>query len=498
MSEQLVSKESASKDFLLCAVHLAEGIRSADARSDAAEAIVPMLLTRGDVDLAAALADSVADQLVRDRLLTETAVTCISAGDDEYAIQLAEEVTDSSLRSHAFERIACAKIKKGEIEDGLSLMSRTEFPDEVIIAAYVEKTMTGVSDDELLADLFLPYSRCLALQQSASCAFRDGKAAEAVAFLERAVVSAQDIDVPEERVRALTDIAHNLVDVGRRDLAISALDAALKSSESVETYHRPQLLSGVAIGFFKAGSTELADQVLDQVTDKTAIVTALLGFVGEHRVKAENEDAVATLEEAFQVIKGQAEKETRDTRAKFNQWRSVSVQLAELGLAARAIEIAKEMPDADMRSDIFSQLALRFVVQPNSEANEAEALSGVLDQSKKVFTLLSMSDEARKISNDKSRALLERAVAEAESLEQLLARVGFSRELCSRQFSNDMEADARATAARCCSLIKDIRDEGMRAVALGELAAVYERLGKSPTSIEQQEMTALLSAGSQA
>ena len=81
MSERLISREQAGNDVLACAAFLAENIKSSDGRAEAMRVIVPRYLAAGNVDLAAALSDTVEDPFSRDRLLIAVAEKCAEMDD---------------------------------------------------------------------------------------------------------------------------------------------------------------------------------------------------------------------------------------------------------------------------------------------------------------------------------------------------------------------------------------------------------------------------------
>src|SRR4051794_12351991 len=114
MSPQLIDFQTAENDLLACAAYLAQNIGNSDGHAEAIKEIVPYYLEKGEVDLAAQLADSVEDTFVRDKLLTAVAEKCAEIDDDEYALQLADAIEDVGLRAIAFERVAIQKAVKKE------------------------------------------------------------------------------------------------------------------------------------------------------------------------------------------------------------------------------------------------------------------------------------------------------------------------------------------------------------------------------------------------
>src|SRR6476661_7063108 len=114
MSEHLIPFEDAASDPLACAAYIAEAIRSGDGRASAMEAVVPHFVRRGDVDLAAELANTVDDPYTRDRLLIKVAEKCAEIDDVNYAVQLADAVDDRGLRLQALESIGLRCASRSE------------------------------------------------------------------------------------------------------------------------------------------------------------------------------------------------------------------------------------------------------------------------------------------------------------------------------------------------------------------------------------------------
>src|SRR5688572_23356606 len=104
MADHLITVAEAESDLLACAAYLAEAIPSRDGRAQAMMSVVPRYLAKGDVDMAAELANTVDDPFLRDRLLIAVAEKCASMDDEEYALQLADAVEDFALQSQARER----------------------------------------------------------------------------------------------------------------------------------------------------------------------------------------------------------------------------------------------------------------------------------------------------------------------------------------------------------------------------------------------------------
>ena len=158
-------------------------------------------------------------------------------------------------------------------------------------------------------------ARVAALQRIAQIKIEKDDLAKAADLLDLAVESAKDIEHDEEKIRALCDTGNLFIEAKRNDKAVATFDTARQFSEVLDNIHRDYFFVNCALGFLYAGSLELADRTLDLVTDKTQMASALLGFARESWKKGEKDEAVETLDEAYEILKSQREIETRDSRA---------------------------------------------------------------------------------------------------------------------------------------------------------------------------------------
>lgn len=494
MPEFLISIGEAERNPLYCAAYIAERLKSADGRADAMMHIVPVFISMGEVDRAAALADTVEDPLTRDRLLIAVAEKCAVLGDDDYGLQLADAIEDVSMQSTARERIALENIRKGEVAMAVEIADGIDHPDEILIAAAASVFGRDGIDaaSALLSKMQLAYSRCVAFQSLAGVAYKGGDKPEAAELLERAASEAAEIDFDEERIRARLELAHNFVDIGRNDRAIAVLDQAKKDAEVLGNVGREGFLANIAVGFLRSGSLELADRTLDLVEDKTAIVSALSGFAAEFQAKGELAEAVGAANEAVAILRSQREKETRDHPTKFRQWRSLSVQLASLGETESALEAAGEIPDEGERMAALAQLAVVFSEGDKPEFVEM-ALSAIGEDVQRAFALVGVADAAIRQGNKAgARGRIGSALTLLPSIEQPVAKASLLTECVKRLIDIDEAASARESGLDCLKTVAEIRDESIRAACLAALAAVYESADFAVTDGESEVLRAVM------
>src|SRR5947208_16744771 len=129
MTEHFISRDLASEDMFTAAAYLAESIRSADGYAEAMNVVIPAYLDKGNVDLAAELANSVEDPFSRDRLLMRVAAKCAEIDDAEYALQLADAIEDHGVQAEARERVANIRAAKGDTATALEIAGGMVHPD---------------------------------------------------------------------------------------------------------------------------------------------------------------------------------------------------------------------------------------------------------------------------------------------------------------------------------------------------------------------------------
>ena len=330
MPEYFISPSDAENDLLLCAAFISERISSGDGRSESVAAVVPELLRRRNVDLAAELANTLDDPFTRDKLLGQVAEKCAEIDDDEYAMQLAEAIDDLGLRSGAIERIALQLASKGKFDQAREIAETLPDPDPVYGAIAFRQSEQG-SDQEAAETLELievPGPAAAALEEMAAAKIRASDADAAALFLGQAADRAADIEHAEEKIRTLLGIGNLFLEAGRRDRAVETVEKARLAAESLDNVHRDGFLASAALGFLHAGSLELAERALDLVKDKTQMATCLLGYARHFWGNDEREEAIDALEESYEILRSQHERETRSSPAKFALHAAIAAQFA--------------------------------------------------------------------------------------------------------------------------------------------------------------------------
>ncbi len=494
MNEHLIPIEEAQENLLSCATFLAESIRSSDGRGTAMKEIVPHYLEKGEVDMAAQLADMVDDPFVRDRLLSDVADKCAEIDDDEYALQLIESIDDLSLQAEAKERIAIRKAYIGEFDKAFEITALLDHPSHALGIIAYRQVVKGFETEarQTLSRIEYPAAKVNALQFIAEHYEKENKPEQANAALDEAVIAAEETDLSEEKARILQYVAEHFRANGRTDKAIEIFDKVKMIAEKLEGVHRDNILAGVSIGQMRAGSIELADRTLDLVGDPTRTAASLVGFSRVFWEKDEREDALETLEEAYALVKSQRERHIRDSRTHYATFGSIAVQFAKCEKQERAIEIAQENISETEQTSALAQIA-QISTEQNKDEFARQAIAAIPDDANRILALISVSD-AKKYLGDEQKAIvvLDEAATLCETIPQLPARSSAYNELAARFHEYEKTERARELLHENLETIASIRDESTRAVTLAQLARVYEQANLTVSDTNKEVLKTLV------
>ena len=493
MADHLISIAKAQSDLLSCSAYLAEAIQSRDGRAQAMMTVVPQYLAKGDVDTGAELANTVDDPFVRDRLLIAVAEKCAALGDDDYALQLAEAIEDFGLQSQARERVALQMTAKGEFEQARAVGDTIDHRDAVLAGIAIKQHADGDESSALatLGEIDYPGTAVQALLTMASSDIEAEKLERSAELLEKAAVAADEIEHDEEKIRTLVDIGNSFVAAKRNDMAIETLEKARAFADLLDSIHRDNFLGSASLGFLRAGSLEFADRTLDSVVDKTQIASCLLGFAREFWRRDEKTEAMEALEEAYAILRSQHEKETRDSKAKFGLFTAIAVQFAGFEKGERAIGISQEIADENESMNALGQIAQILTIQ-NDDEPARHAINLIRDDVRRMFALIRMSDAAAENdATEKAAGLLEEAYSLAEGVPQIPSRSSAFVEFAKRFVQYGNPDRAREISLENLRLIATIRDESMRATAIGNLAELYDE-AKFEMNAAEKEVVEML------
>jgi tetratricopeptide (TPR) repeat protein len=489
MAEHFIAAADAEHDLLACAAFVAESIGGGDGLAEAMKVVVPRYLETNSVDLAAELANAVEDPFTRDMLLIAVAEKCAAVGDDEYALQLADAIEDEGLRSQCLERVAIQKSAGGDTVSAANIAESISHPDYVYADIAVREAERGdeTAFNSALDKIEFPAARVAALHAIASTKVKDGKRDDALRFLNDAFAAANDTEHQEEQLRALCEIGGAFIEADDKEDAIRTFEVARENAEQLGSMHRDLFLATVALGFLQAGNLDQADQTLDLVADKTQIASCLLGFSREFWKREEKDEALETLEEAYEILKSQRENEIRDSRSRNALYTQVAAQYAGYGKADRAIEIAQKNLDENERRAALAQIAQILTIQRDDNLAR-QALAAIDEESNRLFALLGMSEAKVQIGErENAVALLDEAATLAETVPHLSQRSSVLNEIARSFYELGENLKAAAVSHESLNVIASIRDKSIQSIALANLSAIYPA-GEQQLSEDDQKV----------
>lgn len=490
MRDHFITLKAAEADILNCAAFIAERLQSAEGHADAISLIIPQYLKRGDVDLAAELANVVADPFSRDKLLTQVAERCARDGDDDYALQLADAIEEDGLRDQAYENLALIKAENGDFAKAEEIAGAMLHPDYVFAGIAFHRAAAGDMDgsDEALAKIEFPAAEASGLLQIAGMTIEKGDKAAAVEFIDDALAAAEEIEHSEERIRLITEAAQLYREAGETDRSVEAYMLARGDAEVLTNIHRDYFIVVCSLGLLECGDEDAADETLDLLVDKTQIASALVGFGRYYWKNERREEAIEALDEAAEVLRSQKDNETRDTRARNAVITSLAAQFAGFGKAGSGIEIALENSDPVERASALQQIAQVCALRGDDEFAR-EAVSHTEEEGDQAFALLAMAAAKEKIdAKDEAASLVDEAIEIGRNAPQVLVRPNVFIEAASRYRSLGDQEKARQAFADALPAIEEIRSAAARSAALAELAALQSAAGFELTADEKERL----------
>ncbi len=478
MAEHFISRADAESNLLACATYLAESIESSDGHAEGISAVVPRYLDKGDVDLAAELANTVEDPFMRDRLLIQVAEKCAAVDDDEYALQLVDAIEDLGMQAEGRERIGILEAAKGDLEGARQIAESMSHPDHVYAAIAGKLHSDGDIEafKQEVEQIEFAAARVSAFTGIAHSRIAEGATDGVNALLDSAVDDAVEIEHDEERIRALVELGTLYSEVANNGKAIETLDKAREYAEQLDNVHRDAFLAAVSVGFLRAGSQDLADRTLDLVEDKTQLATCLVGHARHFWSKDLKDDALESIEEAYTILKSQKETETRNSKEKFRLFGSIAAQFAHFGRGERSIETAEEIADETERMHALSQIAVIFGSK-SEDALATQAINAIEEDAERTFALIGVSDAVAQAGDrDGAIAHLDEAHHLAESVPQLASRSNGYFEIAKRYAKYDEPEKFDSSIAKGIEAITAIRDESIKVTSLVELDSMVEEL----------------------
>lgn len=488
----LIEREQAETDLLACAAFVAERIGSAEGHATSISEIALIYAAKGELDLAAGLADEIKDPHARDVVLSEIAACCADFNDDEYGLQLAEAIEDYGYQQQARHHLAIRQAANGRLEE--ALLTAEQMDDSLATIGEIAVRFAHLGDVErarqLLEQIDLPLIRVQVLNEIAVVKIKAGESAEDI-LLESLAESAQ-IEFAEEQTQLLLEIAARFYEAGLETQALSVLDQVKQIAENLEGRFRDATLTQVALFYARLGSFEKAEQCLKPIEDLQQTADAHAGIALEYQANAQNEAALASLEEAYAVLKSQPDRLVRDSKSRFNLFATIAIRFARLGKLERGLEIAQANPDETARLTALTNIAA-IAAANNKDELVHQAVHAIEDFTQRVYAFIAVSDaEAKKGDAEKSQQFLTEAHSLSEEIEQLTLRLQVLNEIAERFGEQDNIEKAAIILHENLQNARQIVDQSDQSAALVNLAQTYEKLQLTPDRSDQEVLSSIV------
>lgn len=478
MAEHFISRSEAESDLLSCAAYIGEAIESSDGHAEAMMSVVPQYLAKGNVDLAAELANTVDDPFTRDRLLIQVAEKCTELKDDDYALQLIDSLDDPGLQAEGRERIGILRASTGDIDGARAMGLTMSHPDYVLSSVATKEYANGdkATAETTIAEIGYAGARINAATSIVHAGIADEKTEGLSELLLNAVDDAEEVEHDEEKIRSLIEIGTLFADLKDNANAIETLSKARGLADQLDNIHRDAFLAGVSVGFLRARSQDFADRTLDQVSDKTQLATCLVGHARHYWATDKKSDAIEALEEAYSILRSQKDKETRNRKEKLKLFNSIASQFALFEKGERAIEAAEMIDDDTESQSALAQLTTIFVGREQNDLAQ-RALNSIAEDAQRVFALIGMSDASEKL-GERSVAVsrLHEAAALTETVPQIASQATAYAEVARRFGKYDEPDGFEAAVAKQIEAITAVKDESIKVTSLVELSQLIDEM----------------------
>lgn len=473
---QFIERENAESDLLMCAAFVAERIGSADAHATSVSDTARRFAAKGELDLAAGLADSISDPHARDTVLSEIAAYCVQFNDDEYGFQLIEAIEEPNFQQHALHNIAVRQAAQQRFDDALETTKQID--DAAITIGDLAVRAAFAGDEKLarklLEQIDLPNIRAQVLNGIAQSKSETGESTQAV--LNESLHEIENVEFDEEKTQLLFDAAGKFLDANENETALQVLSKAKLLAETLEPNFRAPALAQTAALFARANDFATGERILQTIESLHQAAVARVSFSEEFYAAGEIDKAVSNLEEALMLLKTNIARFV-DSRSnsQFALWANIALNLAQLGKFERGLEVALEIPHEAAQSSALTNLAINF--QSNGKDELArQTLSEFKTAADRIFGLLAVSrSAAQNGESEKSLALLNEAFEASEDIEQLNLRSEALSEIVEQFAARGETAKATEVLAENLQVVAAINNKSQQVALLADISATVEK-----------------------
>ncbi|HEX8709603.1 MAG TPA: hypothetical protein VF723_15290 [Pyrinomonadaceae bacterium] len=333
MSENIIDDDGAGESltaeaFLDCAAQLAESIDDLEGSSEVFSLVAGGYAEAGLTDAAVGAAEMIDDPYLRDQTFVNIAARCVELKDADFAGEILELIEDENLHALAREQMAVKYAEAGELENALevarSLSDSAPALGAIALACAGKGSFTRAV--ELARAIEYADLKAPVLCQLAARAEREGRKPEAAELLLESTVAAEGIELTQDRINCLVEIAALYQELGEEERAGQLLSLALGLCDEYEgaayvglgqTFARDSALGQIAASMAHLQRYDEADAIIERIEDAFQFASALVGVALEYQRAGHTEQALALLAQAAELgreeeVRGEQDMVVRD------------------------------------------------------------------------------------------------------------------------------------------------------------------------------------------
>lgn len=299
-----VEKEDYGASFVETAVRIAQTIDGSEERGEILSSSVNIYAEAGRTDLALELAQTIDDSYQRDLALTKIAALAAS-GDGEQAESLLDLIEDDAAYALAIEQIAAVYARSGKIDKAISIAQRLSDSASALSSIALACPSGDLLEDciEIARSIDYPELKATTLIELAIKARTQDQHSAFAELIEEAVVTANKIDIPHQRIEARLAIAALYKEEGQIEQAAAILHQTRRDCKEMARISRDVAIEQVAVAYAEMHEFESADQLLEAIDDPFHFSHASASVAFEYYAAGDLAAAIKLLGDGLEVVK---------------------------------------------------------------------------------------------------------------------------------------------------------------------------------------------------
>jgi hypothetical protein len=318
---------------------------------------------------------------------------------------------------------------------------------------------------------------------------------EAQQLLAEAEDVAEEIEVTQEKINTLLEIASSYKEVGDPEPAADILSRAMKLCGELESapyagraedYEKDVALATIAARFALLQHFDEAERVLEEIDDPYQFAAAQAHVALEYDKAGQKEKALSLLADALEVARDEEVYGEHTLALRESLFSVLATSYATAGHSEEALQTAGFISDPDLRFGTLREMAKTFVQEGkvNSLAEAAEMIKRVYA---KVLYNVGVSDAFAETSQaELAASTLHQALADTEMIDLAYEKAPALMEISARFAQKGEVEKASELLFNALENIALIKGSYQKARALIVLDGKYRDAGLSPGEREEK------------